>query len=403
MRVIIPKATSEQLSLFGEAPTAPMPKTLKEFEALFESGKDELESELAEGYKAYSYKSQSMTLKDPSSKYKVGSALQKAVRRGHTLNAEGFAQAIHNSEEQDYVWHRLGVIAYEDVGIANLKAVAITAHCCRYKRVRDQYNTEKLVSYLAKILSEGNKSRLLTEITCLLHDTKTAINPETKLSDLTDLERICGGIRNTFNWYAPQPPINKIKELTEDLYSKKEAYALALRYLENIPPSLHPYYKYAFLAGNKISAERLNTAMPYVASLMKPSDLLKPKIILRDTSKYSMVANLPDYAWDNHVREGGVAYRKFMSIMRNKVEWPLTLAALQNALFLTNASVVDKELEFSINSAPYKNTQEIKIASFKDYMEAKGVPPEEFQSFIDMLESPENQALLLKCKQNSAT
>ncbi len=364
---------------------------LKDYEKVFEEGKEQVDAELRQGYDSFEYVDHSVCLETSNSKYKVGSALQKAVRRGHADLAAKFAQAIHNSSESDYVWHRLIVIAFEDVGVANIPMLAQMCHAARFKTVRSQYDGARLASYLAHSLASGVKSRSFTEASCTTRGTSRAADETLTLETLTDLEKYCGAAKNAYNWFAPNAPVNYIKELTDGLFNKKDVYALVLEHLDNIPKPLQPHYKYAFVCGSKISVEKLNCPMGYIASQVTVQSIAEMKYIETDTSQYEIIGKVPDYAWDYHVREGGAAFRKFHNFVKRKVDFPVSLSCLQECLFLTNISVLDKELV-------YPNSQKIKMDSYIQYLTNNGLPEDKFDGFIALLLTDEFQDKLLQCK-----
>ncbi len=69
-------------------------------------------------------------------KWLAASALQKAIRRGNEVEALLCARLIVDVDRQR-LWRRLAVIAMEDVGIADIDAVADTVLAARSKTWRD--------------------------------------------------------------------------------------------------------------------------------------------------------------------------------------------------------------------------------------------------------------------------
>jgi replication-associated recombination protein RarA len=62
----------------------------------------------------------------PCDRWLASSALQKAIRRGEVLTAERALRTLYRYDPRS-TWRRLLVIACEDVGIASLRAVLMTA------------------------------------------------------------------------------------------------------------------------------------------------------------------------------------------------------------------------------------------------------------------------------------
>lgn len=96
----------------------------------------------------------------------LASQLQKAIRRGRSADAVRAAHAIW-SVDSAYIWRRLRVIALEDVGVADLDAVA----CCLAiagKRVAQRAMGETTVlAYIVERLADACKSRLACDLVCL--------------------------------------------------------------------------------------------------------------------------------------------------------------------------------------------------------------------------------------------
>lgn len=395
MKIIIPKRTQEQLPLFDnlEVPVKPPLKTIKDYEAVFEDTKSDIEARLLAGYEAYEFTPQSVSLKDKDSRYKVASALQKAIRRGHVHLAERYAQAIHNSVEQDYLWRRMPIIAFEDIGVANLPAMALVCHACRYKTLRNKLDSVKLASYLAYLLASGNKSRALTEILVLAIETGRAVNKNLTLKDLTPLEYSFCTSKNAFSWYVRHGEEPQIKKLTEGLKTRKAVYQDVLDNLDNIPKDLQGDFKYSFLCGTKMSVETLNCSMPFIMTLMKPEDLTDPKCIVLEMPQPVMVGGIPEYAWDYHTREGGVAYKVFHRRVK-ELGVTVSFPALKELMFLVDISLVDRELLFD-------QAQQIKLDSYRQYVARHNVFTKEFDEVVKILETPEAKQLLLTARQGS--
>src|SRR5690349_10324080 len=82
------------------------------------------------------------------SEYLAASLLQKAIRRGRNeLALQAAATLLQSSPER--LWRRLACIAFEDVGIGDLEAVAHTTAAMAGKRFRAQLGGEwKTASFL---------------------------------------------------------------------------------------------------------------------------------------------------------------------------------------------------------------------------------------------------------------
>ena len=94
----------------------------------------------------------------PASKWRMISALQKAVRRGNVQAAVKFAVAS-NALDPLYCYYRMSVIAIEDIGSANPDLAVLFIWASRNKAVRDKLGAEKVVAYFATEMAKSVKDR----------------------------------------------------------------------------------------------------------------------------------------------------------------------------------------------------------------------------------------------------
>lgn len=94
---------------------------------------------------------------------------QKAVRRGSVDLAQSAALTFFSSQKSA-IWRRFNVVAFEDVGIADSKAIITTAICSDPAFRKTLRNDPALVVYLAGLLAKVPKSRsgehLITSAIC---------------------------------------------------------------------------------------------------------------------------------------------------------------------------------------------------------------------------------------------
>lgn len=115
---------------------------------------------------AQTFPKYSVGLKDKNSMWKVSSAIQKCIRRGHADLAVKYVQAMINGGQGWYIWTRLPVIVLEDVGIANLDLVAVVCMLCKNKEVRKEFDSTQLACLLVDLLAKSDKSRTITDLIC---------------------------------------------------------------------------------------------------------------------------------------------------------------------------------------------------------------------------------------------
>jgi replication-associated recombination protein RarA len=99
------------------------------------------------------------------------SVLQKAIRRGHEdLALSAAATLLRDAPEK--LWRRIGCIAFEDVGLADLDAVALATVALEGKRVRAALGGEWAVASCVVVeLSRAPKCRAADDLlmACELH------------------------------------------------------------------------------------------------------------------------------------------------------------------------------------------------------------------------------------------
>lgn len=100
-----------------------------------------------------------------TSKWLAASCLQKSIRRGLVETAQSAALALHRIDSE-YVFTRLGVIAYEDIGLANPDLCAEVLLAKR-KAIRKQVGEERLLHYVVGQCAESIKDRTATDLLCL--------------------------------------------------------------------------------------------------------------------------------------------------------------------------------------------------------------------------------------------
>ena len=87
------------------------------------------------------------------------SAMQKSIRRGDGLTAQRALATLYRDDPSS-TWRRLLIIACEDIGIAALRAVVMTAtRCANAKALREMGKDEAAVLATARMLAEAPKDR----------------------------------------------------------------------------------------------------------------------------------------------------------------------------------------------------------------------------------------------------
>lgn len=93
------------------------------------------------------------------------SAMQKSIRRGDIKCTQAYVLCTLKLDP-DYLFKRLPIIAYEEIGIANRCICSLTI-AANTKAARNIHGDVKLACFLAEKLAKANKSRTATDIYCL--------------------------------------------------------------------------------------------------------------------------------------------------------------------------------------------------------------------------------------------
>lgn len=98
-------------------------------------------------------------------KWLAASCLQKSIRRGLVDTAHSAAAALHRIDPE-YALTRLGIIAYEDIGMANPELCGQVLLGKR-KNIRKQVGEAQLLHYLVGQCAASVKDRTATDLLCL--------------------------------------------------------------------------------------------------------------------------------------------------------------------------------------------------------------------------------------------
>jgi MgsA AAA+ ATPase C terminal len=102
----------------------------------------------------------------PRDRWILTSLLQKAIRRGRVDYAVAAADTLV-ALEPDYVASRLPVIAYEDIGVADLPSLLWTKQVAATISAQTEVERRKVATAVAGRLADSPKSRTACDIMCL--------------------------------------------------------------------------------------------------------------------------------------------------------------------------------------------------------------------------------------------
>lgn len=269
-------------------------------------------------------------LQSKNHKWRVVSALQKCIRRGDAEFARRCGSALMSGGEGDKLWHRLGVIAIEDVGLANPYLVSMVMMLSTRKGLRSQIGPRVTAFWAIDQLCFSAKSRDLTDlaVNILIGDPKDEIafvkgipKPLAVFADpgQSIMQRSVAhfAMFNKGIGLEKELPI-RICSATDRAYAYGEiGLPTLLRYMCEKPSSAY--------------GECLGAPVPFIWALMCESNKMKTRKDPFYTQSVAIIQRLPAPAYDQFTFEGKRAVSYFMK------------SCSDVKVFLDNAGVFNEE------------------------------------------------------------
>jgi len=247
------------------------------------------------------------------------SVMQKAIRRGCEQFALQAASTLIELYPERF-WRRLPIIAFEDIGIADIEAVSLVTAALKGKRWRKTISDEKTIGlFLVQQLSAANKCRSAADL-AFICDWHPAL--ETARQDLSSepmskrLQRLEGDAplpeRGLALWYAigtercSSPVLPRILGDREATYNR----LVQLGYSEAL-------IEIAFEGLRKCS-EILPAFLPLLNGGIRFS---ATQISDDDFPEETLIGEIPSWAYDAHVREGNKALALFLKSNCQTASW----------------------------------------------------------------------------------
>lgn len=254
-------------------------------------------------------------------KWKLISALQKTIRRGDVATSLGLAKAL-NGINSAYLWRRLRIITFEDIGAINPIMLAVVAHLS-VKKNRNRFGDVRALLWVVEELCKAVKDRTACDISNLAMYTKqwrTAI----KTHETASLEEMRANLLNNpfddgitykglmqdfimlrmFTGDAPSP----YASLNDKYPIKREASPnQTAKLLDEIGTT--DFHRHIFYSSAKVS-EGMNPAIPVMFREFK--NLREWEVVEEKNEAHcdgsDFIDNLPAYAYDGHTLEGKKAF-----------------------------------------------------------------------------------------------
>jgi hypothetical protein len=246
------------------------------------------------------------------------SAAQKAIRRGHKdLALRAAATLLHGSPER--LWRRLGCIAFEDVGVADLDTVAIVTAALAGKRFRASLGGEwPIASCLVSKMVHAPKCRAADDLLLAAesHPDFEDGRLQFAFSSTGDLIRIATGadplpIRALATWFAigtdrrPSPHLSSRQgDPTATFNALREIIDLAVVDIAK--------------EGFRRTGEVLD---PFVALLWPARQQQTATVADDEFPPELMIGDVPGWAYDVYSREGRAALANFIEGRTETARW----------------------------------------------------------------------------------
>lgn len=281
------------------------------------------------------------------------SLLQKAIRRGEAAFAlQAAVTLLHISPER--LWRRLGCIAFEDIGIADLECVFATTAALSGKRFRAAVGSEwQIASYLISLMCEARQCRAADDLllTAERHPAYRRARSELGSKSVAELIRIAVGsaalpVRAIASWYA--------------LGTKNRPSPYFLEH-EGDPAALFDWMGEAGLPHSVVEISREGyrrvgeVLCPFVALLSAQSLPAKLSTEQDDFPPIRMIGEIPSFAFDMYTREGRAAYQTFLRGNAQSAKWVRTFVpraqrveTLGTAIFRVEGGLVKNRLRWDV-------------------------------------------------------
>ncbi len=265
-----------------------------------------------EALSGFTFESNGVRPSPAADRWVLASNLQKAIRRGMSGTAALTSHWMHDVDPS-YVWQRLMVIAYEDIGLADGDLCRDVLAVCRSTQFQRSRGRARVAAYLATRLADARKSRSLCDLSVILEmqqrrdhlrSTMTALSP----SELTAIS--CN---------ESLPTLRRAAALRELAGYRITTYRVVEAFVRPTPSAmseiadrlrLSPTHRTLYLEGQR-GAEGMNAFVPLVAQTNNEATSTNGSF------KFEGVRGVLFSAIDKHTRVGG---RCIAALLRERKE-----------------------------------------------------------------------------------
>jgi 2'-5' RNA ligase len=294
----------------------------------------------------YQFEAEKFYTATKNDKWRVTSALQKAIRRGDLAEARKMAVKAVELDSY-YAWRRMTTIAVEDVSFGNCPVVAMVLATSSNMEIRKKHGDGKVAAFVAEQLAGSVKDRMGCDVACLgIYGATLPFLGLVESLEKASKEDLAEEAR------AEGPVLNRASAL-KVLYDRCKVdkdwtlYAEMVRSFE-----LPPLMSYMALKSSYKAIDSLAATLPLAAKIARDSTQFK--IRRNELPATEHVGDYQSVAFDQYTQTGrsSLAYfskasagaRHFFSEneVTNKCD------ALGTVLFNTEGSLLDRELVFDL-------------------------------------------------------
>lgn len=280
-----------------------------------------------------------------------------------------------------YLWRRLTIIAYEDIGFGNVELCNAVSQLCRRAALRRKLGERKVGGFLAQALAESRKSRALCDAIAMMESCVIRSNYERRCfepmdHELVDISCAEGSAMDTI---AALRHICGYREVSHGSYRTiaRPRPDLMLEVARRL--LLTETETELFLSGQGIS-DSMNIPVPMIARMVRDCPGEERRTIIDSPSKNGILLS----AVDAHTRAGKRAFAKLLGKnasltrffrIRQSVD---PVEAIGAGIFIIEGALVDRCLLFH-------GDDEIRQTCERNVLEYARIHPDHQDNFLRKL------------------
>ena len=247
------------------------------------------------------------------------SLLQKAIRRGREGLALRAAATLLRGNP-DRLWRRLGVTAFEDIGVAGFETISLTMAGLTGKRYRAKLGGEWAVaSHLVNLMCGAVKCRAADDlaVVCEWHPNFERARLDLTFKPIPELLEIACGKRAfperaLASWFSVgtdrcRSPV--LRERRGDPQATFDYFCEA-----GFPDTVVEIAREGFRKGAGVLA-------PFIVLLWREAQQAIRHVEADGFSEEAIIGEVPGWAFDMHVREGNFAMSRFLEMDCETTRW----------------------------------------------------------------------------------